>query len=279
MRMNMHNKAIKARKHTGVLKAAGFALAAVVVAIAGVQSGVAQEQPKTFPSAEAAAQALFQAVQNHDEAAVMNMLGAEKDQISSGDTLQDDIEHEQFARKYQEMHRLVREEDGTTLLYIGAENWPFPFPLVSSNGKWHFDSQTGTQEVLYRRIGENEEAAIDVCTALIEAKTQTTATENDAITRYAQSLIDAGNKGSAAPNSPFYGYNFRIVPDDPSDPSRKTNGVMAIAYPAKYRETGVMTFMVTQDGRVYQKDLGKDTDKLAQQIEEQTSLKKWAAVK
>ena len=83
-----------------------------------------------------------------------------KEVTSSSDDVEDKLEREQFSRKYQEMHRLVQEPDGSTLLYIGAENWPFPIPLVSKNGAWHFDSETDTQEIKFRRIGENEATAI-----------------------------------------------------------------------------------------------------------------------
>ena len=82
---------------------------------------------------------------------------------SSSDEVEDKLERERFSQKYQEMHRLVREPDGTTVLYIGAENWPFPIPLVSKNGAWYFDSDTGKQEILFRTIGENETTAIQVC--------------------------------------------------------------------------------------------------------------------
>src|SRR5690348_8772663 len=96
---------------------------------------------KTFPSARAASRALFQAVQNHDEKAMMAILGAGKECVCSEDEGQDKRDRAQFLQKYQQMHRLVREPDGTTVLYIGAENWPFPIPLVSQNGVWRFDSK------------------------------------------------------------------------------------------------------------------------------------------
>ena len=84
------------------------------------------------------------------------ILGAGKELVSSDDDVQDKSERERFTRKYQEMHRLVREPDATTVLYIGAENWPFPIPLVSTDGAWSFDAKAGMEEVLFRRIGENE---------------------------------------------------------------------------------------------------------------------------
>ena len=110
------------------------------------QSSFAQEsQPRTFSSPAEAAQALFQAVDSENEQAVEAIVGAGKEVTSSSDDVEDKLEREQFCKKYEEMHRLVREPDGSTVLYIGAENWPFPIPLVSKNGAWYFDSETGTQ--------------------------------------------------------------------------------------------------------------------------------------
>ena len=88
------------------------------------------------------------------------ILGAGTEVTSSNDDVEDKLERERFSQKYQEMHRLVREPDGLTVLYIGAENWPFPIPLVSKNGAWYFDSDSGLEEILFRTVGENEVTAI-----------------------------------------------------------------------------------------------------------------------
>lgn len=77
-----------------------------------------------------------------------------------------------FAKKYEQMHRLVKEPDGETTLYVGAENWPLPIPLVEKNGAWYFDGALGAQEVTYRRIGENETNAIHVLRGLAEAENE-----------------------------------------------------------------------------------------------------------
>ncbi len=148
------------------------ALIALALLVGGSsQWSLAQKSgPKTFSSPGEASKALFQAVQNSDEEAVERILGAGKEVTSSSDELEDKLERERFSQKYQEMHRLVREPDGTTVLYIGAENWPFPIPLVSKDGAWYFDSDTGTQEILFRTVGENETTAIQVCRALAKAK-------------------------------------------------------------------------------------------------------------
>jgi Protein of unknown function (DUF2950) len=96
--------------------------------------------------------------------------GAGNEVSSSSDEIEDKLERQRFSEKYQEMHRLVREPDGSTVLYIGAGNWPFPMPPVSKDGVWFFDSDTGTQEILFRRIGEPETTAIEVCEEFALAK-------------------------------------------------------------------------------------------------------------
>src|SRR5882762_8445310 len=158
------------------------------------QSSLAQKSgPETFSSPGKASGALFQAVQNSDEEALERILGADKEVTSSNDEIEDKLERERFSEKYQEMHRLVQEPDGRTVLYIGAENWPFPIPLVSKNGAWHFDSDSGKQEILFRTIGENETTAIQVCHVLAQAaqakeRSDTETTGADPITQYAQNL-------------------------------------------------------------------------------------------
>src|SRR5205823_12232649 len=140
-----------------------------------------RSEPRTFSSPGETSNALFQAVKNEDEQALEAILGAGKEVTSSSDEVEDKLERERFGQKYQEMHRLVREPDGTTVLYIGAENWPFPIPLVSENGAWYFDSASGKQELLFRRVGENETTAIQVCHEVAKPKEpiDTQATRDD----------------------------------------------------------------------------------------------------
>jgi hypothetical protein len=232
---------------------------------------------KTFPSAAEASLALFQAVQNEDEKTVEEILG-ESDLVSCGDEAEDKLERQRFVEKYQQMHRLVREPDQTTVLYIGAENWPFPVPLVSSNGSWHFDSQLGKEEVLFRRIGENETTAIQTSHALVQAEKQagTRSAQDDPISQYASKFVGAENGGPATQNSPapFHGYYFRIlnVPGNNAAGGAKSNildrktpgGFAFLAYPAEYRSSGVLTFIIDQNNVVYEKDLGPNTEKLAE---------------
>jgi Protein of unknown function (DUF2950) len=128
---------------------------------------------RTFASAEDAGRALFTAMQTENEQAPLSILGpAGKDVLSSGDRGEDLDARVSFVVKYQEMHRLVTEENGTVTLIVGAENWPFPIPLVNKNGSWYFDTDAGKDEIVFRRIGKNELAAMDAIRELVQAQKQ-----------------------------------------------------------------------------------------------------------
>jgi Protein of unknown function (DUF2950) len=128
---------------------------------------------RTFTSTENASRALFEAMQSQNEQAPLSILGpAAKDVLSSGDPQEDLDARTGFVVKYREMHRFVTEPDGTVTLIVGAENWPFPIPLVSNHGSWYFDTPAGKNEILFRRIGKNELAAMDACRELVEAQKQ-----------------------------------------------------------------------------------------------------------
>jgi hypothetical protein len=254
------------------------ALAFTLLVVGHAQSSFGQTSlPKTFSSPSEASSALFQAVQSEDEQAVEAILGAGKEVTSSSDEVEDKLEREQFSQKYQEMHRLVREPDGSTVLYVGAENWPFPIPLVSKNGAWYFDSKTGTQEIKFRRIGENEATAIQVCNAFVMAKkkNETKAASDDSVSEYAQGLVNAGTANAGTKESnPFHGYYFRIVTGNSSSGvsgrGKRTRGLTLVAYPAEYQSSGIKTFVVTQKGVVFEKDLGPGTTTVAPQMKART---------
>src|ERR1700730_4451934 len=182
------------------------------------------------------------------------------------------------------MHRLVREPDGTTVLYVGAENWPFPVPLASQAGAWYFDGAAGKEEVLFRRIGENEATAIEACHALVLSRQgePATTTADEPVIQYAQNFVASHRMNGSevraseeAPSAPFHGYYFRMLS---GQPKRGANaGSAFVAYPAEYRSSGVMTFVVTQDNVVYEKDLGPDTAKLAKKTAVGTVFSSWHA--
>lgn len=233
---------------------AGATLAACALLLAGsVQLCHAQAKSQsTFPSPDDASRALFSSVQTHDERALKAILGAGTELVSSDDPAQDTLDRERFVEKYQQMHRLVRESGGVTVLYIGAENWPFPIPLVSRNGAWRFDSDGGANEIRFRRIGENEVTAIGMCHALVAAVTRPGAdSEADGLVRTVLPHLQESNSPVL-----FHGYYFRMR-------SSSGGGFGAIAYPAEYGSSGVMTFIVDQDDGVFEKDLGPSTVKVA----------------
>jgi hypothetical protein len=256
--------------------------AAVAMGIVALlaQPGLARQAPhETFSSPEAATRALYLAVQKQDERTLAAILGAEKDLVSVGDEALDKLERERFAQKYREMHRLVPEPDGHTVLYIGAENWPFPFPLVAQNGAWRFDVDAGRKEVLWRRIGENELTAIESCHALVASERQDNAKPpgGDAEIPVA-ALLASAQKGKSS--QLFHGYYFRILAsgttNSPAADRKPAGGLAFVAYPAAYRSSGVMTFIVDQDDVVYEKDLGPDTAKLARAMTDYSPDPTWS---
>jgi Protein of unknown function (DUF2950) len=237
-----------------------------MLATNGAPSGMAQQagQPR-FKSAAEAIQALFQAVQSGNEQTIANILGAPTDLTSSQDEGQDKVDRELFVQKYQEMHRLVPEADGSVNLYIGAENWPFPIPLVEKDGAWFFDADAGRNEVLFRRIGENELAAIATCHEFVAAEKQYRAkadTPNLENSSPASLVAKAATGATGGDPVLLQGYYFRVVRTRPKRPGE----FVLIAYPAEYRSSGVMTFVVTEKGIVYEKDLGPNTSALANAI-------------
>ena len=266
------------------------------------------QQPgqRTFASAEDAARAFFAAMQAPDEDAPLTILGpAGKEVLSSGDSAEDSDARTAFIVKYQEMHRFVTETNGTITLVVGAENWPLPIPLVKKNGVWYFDTPAGKDEIVFRRIGKNELAAIEACGELVDAQKQYYKRAPDGFSKeYAQKLVsDEGRHDGlywhgasdefdspvnpliayarqnvptdqVGEHVPFNGYLFRMLTNQGSHApggaknyvvnGKMTRGFAFVAYPAEYRTSGVMTFIVDQSGTIYEKDLGLDTTKLAQ---------------
>lgn len=261
-----------------------FAIGAVLIAVTLVPSSFAQKSiQEKFPTAEAASHALLVAVQSDNDQALAQVLGGGTELVSTDDSAQDQLEREQFAKKYEEMHRLVREPDGTTVLYVGAENWPFPIPLTSKAGVWYFDAAAGKEEVLFRRIGENEATAIEACHALVLSRRgqSNTTTTDDPVIQYAQTFValHGMNDSEASANKelsdPFHGYYYRMLSGPPKSGAGANPGFTFIAYPAEYRSSGVMTFVVMQDNVVYEKDLGPDTAKLAKKTTAATLSSSW----
>jgi len=240
-------------------------IAAIILFLTGVVPfSVGQNTAqKTFASPAEASRALYQAIKNNDTQAMLAILGGEKELLSTGNDVKDKAEREQFVQKYQEMHRLVHELDGTTVLYLGAENWPFPLPLTDKAGEWYFDSDAGKDEILFRVIGDNEANAVRVCRTLEATKKATSAD----VARSMQAIVN----GQAAPVGPLNGYYFRRL--NANGPA--TDGASYLAYPAQYRVSGVMTFVATPKEVVYERDLGPNTANVAASMTNWTPQSGW----
>jgi len=263
MMIEMNGKLEKRPLRTPIARATLAAFAVLLTGFVLPCLARPSNQP-TFPSPEDASNALLVTVQKHDEQAETRILGAGSEILSSGDKVQDALDRDQFVQKYQQMHRMVRDPAGVTTLYIGAENWPFPVPLVSRNGVWRFDGDGGADEIRFRRIGENEVTAIGICHALVTAKTHPgEGSETDGLIK---TVLDVQHT-----NKPimFHGYDFRTL-------SKPGGRFTVVAYPAVYRSSGVKTFIVNDDGVVYEKDLGPKTATAATAMTTYQSGPTWA---
>lgn len=298
--------------HVWKLAAIGILLAGSFAAATRAQ----QKGQKTFATPEEASQALFAAAKGNDEKALLEVFGPDgKEIVNSGDPAADQRSREHFAQRYEEMHRLVWEPDGTVSIYIGAHNWPYPVSLKKKGNAWYFDTEAGKQEILYRRIGFNEISAMRICEELVAAQKEYYAQQNN---QYAQKILsDEGKKdglywktaqgetpspigpllASAVDNesaksgaespAPYHGYYFHILTKQGKDAQGgakayladgKMTGFAFVAFPAAYRSSGVMTFIVGDDGTIYQKDLGPKTGTEAKAMTEYDPGEGWKKV-
>jgi hypothetical protein len=280
------------------LSFAGLLLSAFAVSAGAQQS---------FKSADEAAAALATAAKTGDRAAILTVLGPDADDIvSSGDDVADKSIRERFVQAYDEKHQIEKHGDDQALLVIGNDDFPFPIPLVRKSDAWKFDTAAGRQEVLFRRVGENELDAIQVCLAYVDAQDEYAEKDHGAGAGvYAQRVVSqpgqkdglywpasAGEEQSplgelaaeatdqgyrvGEGHAPFHGYYFKILTrQGPNAPGgaldyvvkgRMIGGFALVAYPAEYGNSGVMTFVVSHAGIIFQKDLGPHTGQLAQKI-------------
>jgi len=301
-----------------------LAFAAVIALSGGCQkSEQAPSGPKTFASPDAAASAVYDAAKAEDGNALLAIFGpGATDLVSSGDPVQDRAAREHFASSYDQMHRWGKLTSGGMVLNVGADNYPFPFPLLrNSSGQWYFDSTEAKDEILVRRIGGNELATIESLNAMADAQADYFSDTHDGsnLHQYAQHFVSAegkqnglywkatddqpesplgplaadasadGYSGSSqqAPQ-PFHGYFYRILTKQGSHApggaksyivnGNMTGGFAIFAYPADYRNSGVMTFMIDQAGLVLQKDLGAGTATAAKAIDAFDPDSSWSPV-
>jgi hypothetical protein len=300
----------------------GFAIIAAGMILAGShQSALAEDaKQKSFKSPEEAVRALADAVKGNDEKELLAIFGpAGKELISSGDAIADRTGRDRFVKAYEEMNKLVKEDDKKIILHVGNGDWPFPIPLVQKGEDWFFDTMAGREEILNRRIGRNELNAIQVCLAYVDAQREYALKDRDGdkLLEYAQRFISqkgkkdglywevkegkkqsplgplvakAATEGylgkkSEGKHTPYHGYYYRILKAQGKDApggeydyvvnGKMVGGFALIAHPAEYGNSGVMTFMVNHDGVVYEKNLGKDTEKIAAAVKKFDPDKTW----
>lgn len=292
----------------------------------------ASAKQETFSSPQDALKALVSAAEAKDRSALGQIFGPEYDRLLSGDPVQDAKHLDHFSKGVRESATLQRTNESKYTVTIGKRNWPFPVPIVEQNGRWHFDTAAGLDEILDRRIGRNELTAISVCRAYVVAQWEYFTDGDwghDGVNAYAPKFIStpgthdglywetaegetpsplgelvararaegygrrgAANHRSAAgaqrPHSPYHGYYFKILtrqgayaPGGKYDYIINGNmiaGFALVAYPDKWGNSGVMTFIVNQQGRVYEKNLGAETAKLAGEITEYNPDPSWKLV-
>lgn len=286
-----------------ILLALGLALAGSAAPAAPVQR---------YPTAEAAAQALVDALgtQRADPDKLAALFGAHWHDYVPPEGI-DRADVDAFLQHYRERHVLEPGADGKTQLSVGNEAWLFPVPLAKDAAGWYFDLQAGAAEIRARRIGRNELAALQSVRAYHDAQTEYAERDRDGdgVLEYAQKVLSTDGKhdglywadddsgeisplgplfGDAQPGADWHGYHFRILDGQgPSAPGgayayrigeNMSRGFALIAWPAQYGDSGVMSFMISQEGQVFEKDLGKGTDAAAKAIKRFDPDASWAEV-
>ena len=287
----------------------------LLLVFAGHAAAAPPPTQRPFATARQAAEALIQAAATYDLPALMDILGPDaKDLVDSGDPVQDKNRATAFAALARTKYSIAHDPKNRNRaeLVVGDDDWPLPIPLVKRDENWYFDSKSGRQEILFRRIGENELDAIRICRGFVEAQQEYALTRHGEVNEYAQRIISTPEKqdglawqnpdgtwagpvghavakaleqGYAANTPPFHGYYFKVLKGQgPAAPHGAMDfvlhGVMIggfalAAAPAQYRVSGVETFIVSQDGIVYQKDLGPDTLSTFKEMDRYNPDKTW----
>jgi Protein of unknown function (DUF2950) len=281
-----------------------------------------QGQP-LFASDQDASDAMLTAVKAQDHDRVHVLLGPAWMELMSGDKVEDTNAFNEFAQRASERTRLEKQDDSTTILHVGNDDWPLPIPIAKTpDGKWFFDTEAGKTEILARRIGENELDAIEVCREYVTAQRVYAGQDRDGsgVCKYAQRILSTSGKtdglywnvaagqdqsplgsffAKAAaqgyqqttghPRQPYQGYHFRVLKGQgEAAPGGKQNyvvngnmtgGFALVAFPAEYESSGIMTFIVNQQGNVYQSDLGASSTERARQMTEFNPDNSWTLVK
>jgi hypothetical protein len=279
---------------------------ATIVCLLSLREATAETQ-RRFATPDAAARALAAAVRNPDPAKhLLKVLGPEGEEIvSSGDPVDDAAARKRFAAALGARMRVEQSDDGAmAILHVGRDDWPFPIPIVRDTEGWRFDTAAGKEELLNRRIGRNELAAIAVCRAYVDAQKEfaershtyarsfrSTPGKQDGLywettgadeSPFGPLVATAATEGYRVPaeadasRAPYHGYFFRILDAQGAHApggaksyvkdDRMSGGFALVAWPAERGSSGIMTFIVGPQGVVFQKDLGDGTAEAAKAI-------------
>jgi hypothetical protein len=309
----------------------GIARVAVLLVALSFASACSSQAPVTsdlhagqsFDSADAAADALVTAAEAKDDTRLAAIFGPDgADLLHSGDAVADDAALERFAAAAREKRALDKTDKDRVVLNVGNDDWPFPIPLVKSGKGWRYDVNAGKEELLNRRIGRNELAAVNAALAYVGAqrdfaermraargtreyaqKIRSTAGRHDGLfwevregereSPLGPAFADASREGyefagAPATPQPFHGYIYRVLTGQGANApggkksylrgERMRDGFALVAFPAQYGSSGIMTFIVNQQGVVFQKDLGEGTNDLARNMSEYDPDDSWDPV-
>ncbi|WP_030129909.1 DUF2950 domain-containing protein [Pseudomonas sp. QTF5] len=267
---------------------------------------------QAFPTPEKAAQAFVEALgtEHADQARLTELLGNEWHSFIPLEGVQrSDVDA--FLKQYREQHSIEQTSDRKALLSVGSDHWTLPIPMVKAANGWRFDIKAGSAEVRARRIGRNELAALQSVLTYHDVQMDYASVDRDGdgALAYAQKIFSTAGKhdglywadddsGQISPLGPsfgktiagedWHGYQFRILDGQgPSAPGgaysyligdKMIRGFALIAWPAKYDDTGVMSFMISHEGQVFEKDLGPGSDKLAQSMKRFDPDDSWKVV-
>jgi Protein of unknown function (DUF2950) len=294
-----------------------FSLTIAALLCAATSVAMAQQ---TFKTPEEAATALVNAAKSGDSKSIVTVLGPDgEDIVSSGDEVADAATRAKFIAAYDAKHTIAMEGDSKAVMVVGPDDFPLPIPLVRKDGLWRFDTAAGREEILFRRIGENELDAIQSALAYVDAQDEYAEKDRTGagVNTYAQRIISQPGKKDGlywptsqgeppsplgeliaeatkqgyrvgAGRSPFHGYYFKILTKQGAAAAggeleyivngKMIGGFALVAYPAEYRNSGVMTFIVNHAGTVFQKDLGPNTAQVAERMTAFNPDKTWQKV-
>jgi len=291
----------------------------LAVVVSGCRSVAPDAGQAVFASGDEACKALVEAVKKNDTKRLMEIFGPHgKEIVSSGDEKLDADSRVYFVKTASEKAVIAKVADNLYIIEVGNEAFPFAIPLSTSNGKWFFNTREGVEELINRRIGRNEIFTINVCEAIakIEIQHARKRMAADGISEYAMKSMNETAKVNSIywnPESgkkedlvcadlalaafepgnpkrqPYYGYYYKVLkaqgPDAPGGKKsylvdgKLKHGFAVLAYPAKYDNLGIKSFMVSKCGVIFEKDLGENTEKVAAGMTEFNPDDTWEPVR